>query len=120
MNFQHLEVWQLSRELRIKAFRLTQSFPESEKYKLSDQLIRSSRSITANIAEGAGRYHFQENMQFCRVSRGSLAETLDHFTCALDCGYIAEKEYAELEALIERVYRLLNGYIGYLKKQKLS
>ena len=49
-----------------------------------DQLIRATRSITANIAEGHGRYHFQENIQFCRQARGSLTETLDHLICAQD------------------------------------
>jgi four helix bundle protein len=58
--------------------------PEAEKYNLTNQIIRSSRSVTANIAEGFGRYHFQENIQFCRQARGSLVETLDHLYCCLD------------------------------------
>ena len=62
-------------------------FP-TKKNRLIDQVIRSSRSITANIAEGHGRYHYQENIQFCRTARGSLTESLDHLICALDEGFI--------------------------------
>jgi four helix bundle protein len=67
---------------------LVKTFPEYEKYKLTDQLIRSSRSITANIAEGHGRFHYSDNSKFCRNARGSLLETKDHLITAFDEGYI--------------------------------
>jgi len=75
-NFYDLEVWKEARKLRNSVFKLTKKFPEYEKYKLADQVIRSSRSVTQNIAEGHGRFHYQENIQFCRTSRGSLSEPL--------------------------------------------
>lgn len=82
-SFEDLEVYKKCRELRIEVSNVVnQHFPEHEKYSLKSQIIKSSRSITANIAEGAGRYHFQENIQFCRISRGSLTETLDHLIVA--------------------------------------
>lgn len=61
-SFEDLDVWKLSRILRNQIFTLSKEFPDNEKYKLTDQIIRSSRSITANIAEGHGRFHYQENM----------------------------------------------------------
>ncbi|WP_420846905.1 four helix bundle protein [Mucilaginibacter straminoryzae] len=85
---------------------------------MTDQLIRSSRSITANIAEGFGRFHYQENIQFCRTARGSLRETLDHLICAVDCNYISDTELAQLKLQYEQCLKLLNGYISYLKKAK--
>ena len=70
-SFLDLEVYQTSRRLRIKVAGLVESaFPEIEKYKLSDQIIRSSRRITACLAEGYGRYYFKENIRFCRMARG--------------------------------------------------
>jgi len=51
---------------------------------------RASRSVNHNIAEGYGRFPFQENIQFCRIARGSLFETLDHGIIALDEGYISK------------------------------
>ena len=94
------------------------TFPIEEKYRLTDQLIRSSRSITANIAEGHGRYHYQENIQFCRQARGSLIETLEHLICALDEKFISENQLNNYRKAYEQCLKLLNGYILYLKKQK--
>ena len=81
-------------------------------------MIRASRSSTANIAEGYGRYHFQENIQFCRQSRGSLYELMDHILTAEECEYIDQEEYEYLIDEVVSAIRLLNGYIKYLKTQK--
>ncbi len=61
-GFEGLETWQEARLFRQTIRELVRKFPPDEKYRLVDQLIRASRSTTANIAEGYGRYHFQENM----------------------------------------------------------
>lgn len=117
-DFRGLEVWKEARKFRSKIAALVKQFPKDEKYNLVNQMIRSSRSITANIAEGHGRYHYQENIQFCRQARGSLTETLDHLICAVDSGYIDEKKLNEFEADYSLILKLLNGYIAYLKKRK--
>jgi four helix bundle protein len=98
---------------------LVRSFPQDERFRLSDQLLRASRSVTANIAEGYGRYHYQENIQFCRQARGSLYEIVDHITVAMDEGYIDKKRVAELKEKSFNVARMLNGYIQYLSTRKL-
>lgn len=117
-TFEELEVWKLSRELRKSIYALTKNFPGEEKFRLTDQIIRSSRSVGNNIAEGFGRFHHQENIQFCRQARGSLTETLDHLIIALDENYIDEIKYAELKEIIQLCMKLLNGYIAYLKRAK--
>jgi four helix bundle protein len=119
-TFEDLEVWQKSRELRRDISRLVKVYPEGEKYRLADQMMRASRSITANIAEGYGRYHYQENIQFCRQARGSIFELLDHLTISLDEGYIDENKFNEFKEQIFEVIHLLNGYIKYLKGRKNS
>ncbi len=81
-------------------------------------MIRASRSVTANIAEGHGRYHYQENIQFCRQARGSLFELIDHFTVALDEKYIDDKIYQNEKSTILEIIRILNGYIKYLSTKK--
>ena len=117
-NFESLEVWKECRLFRKQISSTVKTFPIEEKYRLSDQLIRASRSVTANIAEGHGRYHFQENTQFCRQSRGSLTEILDHLICAFDENYINQIQLDEFRGQNEKCLKLLNGYIGYLQKQK--
>lgn len=63
-------------------------FPKSEDFHLKAQILNSSISVTANIAEGFGRFHYQENIQFCRLSRGSLTETFEHIITAYDEKYM--------------------------------
>ena len=88
VGFEDLEVWKACRQFRIECSKIAKAFPPEGKYRLTDQLIRSSRATTANISEGHGRYHYQENIQYCRMARGSLNESLDHLITAFDEGYI--------------------------------
>lgn len=117
-TFEDLEIWKAGRELRKDISQLVRSFPAHEKYNLVDQLIRSSRSVTANIAEGHGRYHYIDNSKFCRNSRGSLLEIKDHLITAFDEGYIKEMVLDEFDVKIKHCLKLLNGYIAYLLKKK--
>ena len=83
-------------------------------------MIRASRSVTANLAEGYGRFHYKENIQFCRQARGSLFELIDHLTVALDEKYINTGNTGEFKSLRTKYYNLikkLNSYIKYLKIQ---
>ncbi len=100
-NIIDLEVWKKGRIFRNEISKLVSQLPAEEKYKLKDQLTRASRSVTANIAEGHGRYHFQENIQFCRMARGSLIECYDHLTVALDEQYIDQSNYKKLLMMYE-------------------
>lgn len=117
-TFEDLAVWQRCRELRKKVSALVRNFPKHDQFRLVDQMLRASRSVTANIAEGYGRYHYQENSQFCRQARGSLYELLDHLTVALDEEYIDRNEFEEFQKEIFRSIKVLNGYIKYLQKSK--
>jgi four helix bundle protein len=117
-TFKDLEVWKKCRQLRQEICIMVKSFPVEEKYRLSDQMIRSSRSPSTQIAEGYGRFHFQENVQFCRIARGSLYEVLDHLSVCLDSEYISPEKHDAIENLTYECIRLLNGYINYLIKSK--
>ncbi len=114
-----LNVWKLCRELKSELSNTASKFPPEEKYRLTDQIIRASRSITNNIAEGYGRYHFQENIQHLRQSRGSLYECIDHLFCALDDGYISIDKFNFLKEKSTVCLKLLNGYIKYPNDRKL-
>src|SRR6516164_10302701 len=110
-GFRDLNAWKEARILRAMVIEDCKTFPKEEKYLLVAQIKDSSRSKTANIAEGYGRFHFQEATQFFRQSRGSLNETLDHYTSALDEGYITNEKYQIRERQYEKVLGLTNGYI---------
>ena len=88
-SFEDLECWKAAREIRIfVAQNIILKFPVDEKYALTSQLRRSSRSVSDNIAEGYGRFNYQENIQFCRIARGSLSESLNQVITARDENYI--------------------------------
>ena len=117
-DFRDLEVWNQCREIRREIWNLCKGFPREERYRLSDQMIRSSRSATDCISEGYGRYHYQENIQFCRQSRGSLYELMNQLDTALECEYIDENYFNAMIEKIDNAIRVLNGYIKYLKNRK--
>lgn len=106
--------------MRIAISEFAKTLPEEEKYRLKNQIIRSSRSVAANIAEGYGRFYYQDTIRFCRQARGSLFETEEHLICALDEGYIQKEEFNELLVILKNCLKILNGYISYLKKEKLK
>jgi four helix bundle protein len=117
-NFEKLQCWQACSELKlfIKENILI-SLPSSEKFDLHSQLLRASRSATANIAEGWGRFHYKESIKFLLNARGSVAEVLDHALEAKSCNYIAEEELKEIREQTDRCLKLINGYIRYLRKE---
>lgn len=117
-TFEDLKIWQEARLLRNDVFQLVSQFPSNEKFRLADQLIRCTRSVTANIAEGYGRYHYQEFIQFCRHSRGSLEETKDHLICAVDCKYIDEATFQLYRVRIDALNRMINAFVNHLKSKK--
>ena len=104
--------------MRIIVADIVKHFPAEEKFRLSDQLIRCSRSIGNNIAEGHGRFHYQDNIRFCIIARGSLSETLDHMIIAKDENFISEGIFESFQSEYEQSLKLLNGYIQFIKRKK--
>lgn len=115
-SFEELVVWKKARELKNEIFELVKTFPAEEKYRLVDQLVRSSRSVNAQIAEGHGRRTNKEKIKYCIQSRGSLSETLNHLIDAFDCSYINDDQLKLYRNKINEVERILNGYITWLHK----
>ncbi len=110
-DFKDLKVWQKARDLRRETYKLAKGLPGFEKFGLGGQIRRAATSVTANIAEGFGRFGYQENAQMCRQARGSVYELRDHLTTCVDEGYIPLEEGQRLDSLAQNVARLLNGYL---------
>jgi four helix bundle protein len=113
-SFEDLECWKACTKVRRFISKLVKHFPKDERFALTDDMNRAARSTTHNISEGFDRFHYQENVQFCRISRGSLYELIDQLITSLDEGYITEEDYKKGRYLIEGALPLLNGYIKYL------
>jgi four helix bundle protein len=120
-SFETLKTWQKAHQLRLDIHtKLVAVLPKEEKYDLADQLRRSSKSVPANIAEGAGRSYYMDNVRFCYNARGSLDVTLNHLIAARDLGYCPVSVYENMRSQVEAVRRLLNGCITWLKDKKIG
>ena len=117
-SFEDLEGYKLARELSNKVSQLIKKLPKEEEYNLKGQMRRAKLSMTNNIAEGFGRFHFQENIQFCRESRGSICELIDDFNECYDNGYIDQNYRDELKNEAYNLIKVLNAYIASIKRQK--
>jgi four helix bundle protein len=119
-GYKDLECYKEARKLRMYTSDLVKRFPKDEKFLLTAQVVDSSRSITRNMAEGYGRYTFTDTRNFFIIPRGSITETMEHLTTAFDEKYLTESELKTGEDQCELVFKLTNGYIGYLDKAKAA
>src|SRR5437879_12169868 len=114
-TFEDLEVYKAARDFRKAMYAVTRSLPEFEKYELRSQIRRASVSLTNNIAEGHGRFHYPDQIRFFLQSRGSLEELMDDLNICLDDSYLSENEVTRLKEQASAVLALLNGYLRYLR-----
>jgi four helix bundle protein len=112
------DLYKIAREFRKRAYCLVKQLTPEEKYALAAQMRRATLSVSNNIAEGHGRWHYQENIQFCRVSRGSVDELIDDFNTCEDERYGDQMLAGELKARAYDLIRRINGYIAHLRKTK--
>ena len=112
------ELYNIARAFRKRAYLLLKQLPAEEKYALGNQMRRGAVSVTNNIAEGHGRWHYQENIHFCRVSRGSVDELIDDFNTCQDEGYGDQALVMQLKEEAYDLIRRINGYIAYLRRTK--
>ncbi len=114
-TFEDLEVYKAAREFRKAMYVVTRRLPDFEKYDLASQIRRASVSLTNNMAEGHGRYHYPDQIRFFLHSRGSLEELVDELNVCLDENYLSIDEGTKLKAQASAVLALTNGYLRYLR-----
>jgi four helix bundle protein len=117
-TFEDLEVYQVAREFRKAMYHVNRQLPSFEKFELGRQVRRASVSLTNNIAEGHGRFHYLEQIKFCLNARGSLEELIDDFNVCEDESYLPSAEINSLKQQGWRVHRVLAGYIRWLRQRK--
>jgi four helix bundle protein len=112
-----LDVWKEAVSLVVVIYELTEKFPKSEAFGLSNQIKRAVLSIAANIAEGAARQTKREFLQYLYVARGSLSEVDTFVEIAKKLGYVSEERVIEIERKMMRVDKMLTGLIQFLRKR---
>ncbi|SRR6056297_28795 len=119
-SFEKVKAWAEARKFRKIIYELSKKFPREELFCLTSQIRRAAISVHSNIAEGYGRYNFQENLQLCRTARGSLNEVLDQLYVAWDEKYISQNEFKHTYEKGQSLEYDINCYIRFLKKQKTN
>ena len=114
-HFTELIVWQKNHKIILDVYVITKDFPKEEMFGLTNQIRRSASSVTANIAEGFGRYHAKDKSRFYIQARGSNTELQNHLILAYDLGYITRGEFNKLKIKIFEGYKLICGIIGSTK-----
>jgi len=117
MNFSELDVWKRSRELANHIYNITKSFPKDEIYGLTNQMRRAAVSVASNIAEGCGRQHAKDAIQFFYIAQGSIFELEAQLYTASDQRYIEENVLEVSLGQITNYKQVLNGFINYYKSR---
>lgn len=119
-TFEDLETYKAAREFRKAMYAVTRRLPAFEKFELASQIRRAAVSLTNNLAEGHGRFHFLDQIKFVLIARGSLEELMDDLNVCLDESYLNADEVEKLRSQGWHVLRLLNGYLRYLRDRNMG
>lgn len=115
-NFRNLKVWEKSHELVLDIYKITETFPSKEKFRLTSQMIRSTSSIATNIAEGCGKDSIKDYLRYIQIAIGSSNELEYQLLLSKDLHYLSENEYIVLNTKNINARRMLWS----LKKGLLS
>lgn len=111
-----LDVWKEARALANNIYVATQLFPKEEMFGLISQMRRCAVSVPSNIAEGCGRNHAKDSIQFFFIARGSIYELETQLYISFDQNYIDEAMLKSTLLKLETTRKLLNGFIKYYQQ----
>jgi four helix bundle protein len=117
-GFEDLDCYQLAVEVMAKIHAFSKTLPADEKFDLYAQIRRSSKGVTANIAEAYGRYHYLDSLHYYSIARGELNETLAHLISARVLEYIKQPDFESLYQLIRQTEQALSGFMAYVRRQR--
>ena len=115
-DFKELLVWQRARVLAVEAYRLSEAFPESERFGLTSQVRRAASSIPANIAESTGRHTDRDQARLYQIAIASSRELESHMLLAHDLGFISPTDHGPLAVSLDQVQRMLMGLARYSRR----
>jgi four helix bundle protein len=116
-SYRDLEVWKKAMSLAVECYKATRSFPREEQFGMTSQIRRAAASIPANIAEGHGRLHTKEFMNYLSIAGGSIMELETHLMLSQRIGLLPEVRLDQLLVLADEVSRMLSGLRSSLKRR---
>ncbi len=117
-GFEGLWVWQKAHKLMLEVHRICKTLPRQERFKIRDQIERSSSSVPANIAEGHTSYYYQDKIKGFNIARKEAGETQNHVRNLQGKRYITDEIANDIVSRYEEVIRGLNGYMNWVRKKK--
>ena len=113
-SVEQLEVFKRSHQLTLTVYRISEIFPQGEKFGLTSQIRRAASSIRSNLMEGSHRLSRREFRQFVGIAKGSVGELKYHLLLARDLGYLPDDQYDQLRFEAEEISKMLNGLVKSL------
>jgi four helix bundle protein len=117
-NFIKLEVYNLAERLADEIWSIVNSWEYFAKDTIGKQIVRAADSIGANIAEGSGRYNYQDNRRFVKIARGSLYETRNWLRRAYTRNLLTKEQIERLKPIINELTPRLNAYLKSIGTRK--
>jgi four helix bundle protein len=108
-NFEKLEVWQEAINFADSVYAITRTFPEAERFGLTNQMRRAAVSISSNLAEGSSRASRPDFARFVEIATGSLFEVISQATVSKRQGFLSEADYNQLYSACEKQSKMLSG-----------
>lgn len=115
-GFEEMPLWQQAHALALRVHEVSAAFPRQEDYGLTSQLRRAAVSISANVAEAYGRYHYRDKLNFYYHCRGSTCETKSHLLYARDVGYLDSTAFTRLVQELDIILKQLNAVIATIRR----
>ncbi len=119
-NYKELKVWKKAHGLALEVYKLTNNFPENEKYGIITQIRRAATSIPTNIAEGCGQIDNGNLIRFFGIARGSSFELEYLILLAKDINYLKEEEYCKINKKITLIISMITNLIKSIDKEKFN
>jgi len=116
-TFEDLEVYKAAREFRKAMYAVSRCLPDFEKYDLGHQIRRAAVSLTNNMADWHGRFHYPDQIRFFLHSRGSLEELVDDLNVCSDENCVFDEQVEKLKEQARGVLILINGYLRHLRNR---
>jgi four helix bundle protein len=116
-DVKELEVFESAHNLVLRIYKLTENFPQDERFGLVPQMRRSAYSIPMNLIEGSNRLNTKEYRRFVGIAKGSAGEISYQILLAKDSGYVSEEIYSEMKEKYEIVIKILSNLAKSLAKK---
>lgn len=115
-SFENLEVYQLAEKLADLIWDVVKDWKQFPRDTLGIQVVKAADSISANIAEGCGRYNYKDNAKFIRIARGSLYETKNWLRRAFKRELLNDAQIKELKSTLDELLPKLNAYLNSIRR----